>query len=91
METLRKKFELYDTLDSTKKLTAAERKSLQGKVDALDEERKKAVVLLIAEYALRNGWDGKGIPCGGIQVDSNVEYMDKLPQQLESVLYSFVK
>lgn len=90
MNAFRKTFDVYDTLTSRKKLTDAERKTLQKLTDALTVEKRKAVLLLIAEYALRHDWDGNGIPLLGKQTGDDVIF-NSLPDDLESMIFTFIR
>lgn len=91
-DNLRHRYHLLDTYSSVKikTLTKKEIEVLQNSPNNLSKENKEAFVLLIAEYALRNGWDGKGIPYDGIYSDNHT-IIQKIPRKLQCILLEFCK
>lgn len=87
----RVKYGLYDTfVDKSKILSAGDKKKVLNAILKMDVERKKMTLLLISEYAFRNGWDGKGLPLGAEQQGNDVHIPRDLPDEVFTVLSNFV-
>lgn len=91
---------LYHTLNKNLKTTPmskAESEKLKKKLSGLNEESKRAIILLIIEHSrvvddFSINIEKLKLPYGMKQKNSDIEInMDKLPQPLKWVLWKFVK
>lgn len=92
------RYPLYYTLNTnlpTTNLSKGQKSQLLEKLANLDEESKKAVLMLIAEHSLvvddhQYGACDTEIPYGGIQEKGDVKFeLDKLPLELRWILFKF--
>jgi len=93
-------YPLYHTLNKNLKkndMSKSETEKLKKKIATLDEDSKKAVILLIVEHArvvdnFEIDVEKPALPYGLKQRQENLEInMDKLPQDIKWILWKFAK